>query len=85
MKITDVCVEVFTHKSKIVRDSEGHTHPGDEHEVCNALLTVATDEGAEGYCFGSPDSLRASVIDRYVKPVLVGEDPFDREGQGRYV
>ena len=79
MKITDVRVEVFTHKSKVVRDSEGHGHPGDEHEARNALLTVTTDEGAEGYCFGSPDSLRPAVIDGYIKPVLVGEDPFDRE------
>jgi len=79
VKITDVRVDVFTHKSKTVRDSEGHTHPGEEHEALNALLTITSDEGAEGYSFGSPDSLRPYVIDRYVRPVFVGEDPFDRE------
>ncbi len=79
MKITDVRVDVFTYRSKIVRDSEGHTHPGDEHEARNALLTVTTDEGAEGYCFGAPDTLRPFVVDGYLKPVLVGQDPFDRE------
>lgn len=79
MKITDVRVEVFTCRSKIVRDSEGHGHPGEEHETTNALLTVLTDDGPEGYCFGAPDSLRPAVLDRFVKPVLVGEDPLDRE------
>jgi len=79
VEITDVRVDVFTYRSRIVRDSEGHTHPGEEHEALNALLTVTTDDGAEGYCFGSPDGLRPYVIDRFIRPNLIGQDPFDRE------
>ena len=79
MKITDARVEVFKYESEVVEDSEGHLHPGPKHEARNALLTVLTDGGAEGYSFGSPDLLRESVMERHVRPVLLGRDPFDRE------
>jgi len=79
MKITDVRVDVFRYESEIVEDDEGHQHPGPKQEAQSALLTVVTDEGAEGYGFGSPDLLRKSVIDRYLRPVLTGRDPMDRE------
>jgi L-alanine-DL-glutamate epimerase-like enolase superfamily enzyme len=75
MKITDVRAEVFGYKSKIVRDAEGHTHPGPEHEATETLIRIMTDEGAEGYCFGAGKD----VIDRLAKPALLGENPLDRE------
>jgi L-alanine-DL-glutamate epimerase-like enolase superfamily enzyme len=75
MKIIDVVTEPFTYKSKIVRDSEGHTHPGPEHDATQTLLRIVTDEGAEGYCFGA----NKEAIDRIVKPILIGADPFYRE------
>ena len=75
MKIVDVVTQGFHCRSRIVRDSEGHAHPGPEHEATQHLLTIVADEGAEGYCFGaSPE-----VIQRVVKPALLGEDPYDRE------
>jgi len=79
MKISDVRVEVFKYESEVVEDSEGHLHPGPKHEARNALVTVLTDDGAEGYSFGSPDLLRESVMERHVRPALLGRDPFDRE------
>jgi L-alanine-DL-glutamate epimerase-like enolase superfamily enzyme len=75
MKIIDVVVETFQYKSKTVRDSEGHGHPGPEHDATQSLLRIITDEGIEGYCFGA----NKNVIDQTVKPILIGADPFYRE------
>ncbi|MBN2391495.1 MAG: mandelate racemase family protein [Anaerolineae bacterium] len=75
MKITEITTQTFTYTSHTTRDSEGHTHPGPEHEARQTLLRVATDEGTEGYAFGSnPDVIRSIVA-----PMLLGEDPFYRE------
>ncbi len=75
MKITDVKVQAFNYKSNTVRDSEGHGHPGPEHDATQTLVTVTTDEGAEGYSFGAGKD----VIEHIIKPAVVGEDPFYRE------
>ncbi|MDP6779110.1 MAG: mandelate racemase family protein [Candidatus Latescibacteria bacterium] len=75
MKITDCTTTVFKYRSKIVRDTDGHTHPGEEHDASQVLLTISTDEGAEGYCFGASPG----VVERVIKPAIVGEDPFYRE------
>src|SRR5438094_9799562 len=77
MRIENITVRVFTHKSKTVRDTDGHTHPGPEHDARQALFTITADDGSEGYAFGSPEGLRKSVIDGYVKQVLLGQDSFD--------
>ena len=79
MQIENVVVHVFNYKSSVVSDSEGHGHPGPEHDAQNALLTIHTDEGTAGYCFGSPIGLTAGILDEYIRPALVGQDPFDRE------
>ena len=75
MKIVDIITEVFRSRSRIVRDSEGHTHPGPEHDATQTLLRIVTDEGVEGYWIG----VNRDAIERIVKPVLVGADPFYRE------
>ena len=76
MKIVDVTVRQFHCKSQMVRDSEGHAHPGAEHDATSSLLTIHTDEGAEGYCFGAGSR---DVIENAIKPALIGQDPFYRE------
>ena len=76
MRITDMTVRRFSYISNTVRDSEGHGHPGDPHEAEQSLLTIHTDEGVEGYFFGSPPQ---ALIDGLVKPFISGEDPFYRE------
>ena len=76
MKITDLSVRRFRYISNTVRDSEGHGHPGPEHEAVQSVLTIHTDEGVEGYFFGSPPQ---ELIDSLVKPYITGEDPFYRE------
>ena len=75
MRIVDVIVEPFRYRSQVVRDSEGHTHPGPEHDATQTLLRIITDEGVAGYAFG----VDPRIVQRIVKPLIVGEDPFYRE------
>ncbi len=75
MKITDVTTQAFVYKTSIARDEDGHTHPGPENDAVQTMVTVVSDEGAEGHAFGGA----AAVMEQVVKPALVGEDPFDRE------
>jgi L-alanine-DL-glutamate epimerase-like enolase superfamily enzyme len=76
MKIADVRVERFHYRSKVVRDADGHGHPGEEHDAVQAMLTISTDDGARGHAFGG---ISADIVSSVVGPVLVGEHPFYRE------
>jgi L-alanine-DL-glutamate epimerase-like enolase superfamily enzyme len=75
MKIVDVVAEEFHYKSAVVRDAEGHGHPGAEHDATQCLLRIVTDEGVEGYDFGG----HKDVFHHLIRPALIGEDPFNRE------
>ena len=44
-----------------------------------AILTIRTDTGEEGYCFSPPQIVREHVLEKFVRKVLIGADPFDRE------
>src|SRR5829696_5676455 len=79
MKIVDVTTQVFGYRTQIVRDSEGHAHPGPEHDASQCLLRIVADDGAEGNCFGA----NPRVIEHIVRPALLGEDPFYRERIGQ--
>jgi L-alanine-DL-glutamate epimerase-like enolase superfamily enzyme len=83
MKIVDVQVEPFF--ARVDRFQNGVAHP--QTAVTQTLTRIITDEGAEGYYLGGQghgdqDGLtpasRAYVAER-LKPLLVGQDPFDRE------
>ena len=76
MKIVDVTLQTFGYRSQIVRDADGHGHPGEEHDATQSLLRICTDDGAEGHYIGS---VNAGTIQQIVKPVLLGEDPFYHE------
>jgi L-alanine-DL-glutamate epimerase-like enolase superfamily enzyme len=75
MKIVDVQTQTFRYRSKSVRDAEGHSHPGPEHDATQSLLRIVADNGAEGYCFGA----HPPAIQNIVRHALIGEDPFYRE------
>ena len=75
MKITDVQTVRFKTTSNTVRDTDGHGHPGPEHEATQTLLKIVTDEGIVGHWFGAD----ATVMESVIKPAIVGEDPFMRE------
>jgi L-alanine-DL-glutamate epimerase-like enolase superfamily enzyme len=79
MRITGVHVEVFSTPSRRAQDSAGHAHPGDEVMIKMALLRIACDDGCEGYAFGPPELIRPHIIESFVRKVLVGRDPMDRE------
>lgn len=81
MKIVDITSRSFRYQSRRSRDSEGHTHPGPPRDATENLVTIVADEGAEGYSFGAS----ASVIEHLVKPLIVGEDPYDREKIWRHL
>jgi L-alanine-DL-glutamate epimerase-like enolase superfamily enzyme len=75
MKIVDVQTETFRYRTKVVRDSEGHSHPGPEHDATQSMLRVITDSGVEGYCFGANPQVTRAIVHE----AIVGEDPFYRE------
>ena len=79
MKIQKIEVTTFQSTSKKVNDTDGHTHPGPEHDTTEALLTITDDEGNSGYSSGSPEALRPYIIENFLKKVFMGEDPRDRE------
>lgn len=79
MKIVDVTIRIFAHKTEIARDKAGHSHPGKPTDTRNGLLTVKCDDGSEGHCIYNPEVIRSYVVERLFKPVLIGQDPFERE------
>ncbi len=76
MQITNVTVQTFSYRSKTVRDSEGHGHPGPENDASQSLVTIHTDEGVSGQAFGA---IARGTLEKLVKPILVGQDPLYRE------
>ncbi|HLZ26775.1 MAG TPA: enolase C-terminal domain-like protein [Chloroflexota bacterium] len=76
MKIAAVDVQRFRYRSNVVRDSDGHGHPGPEQDAVQSMLTITTDDGASGHYFGG---VNAGAIEQIVAPMLVGEDPLYRE------
>ena len=83
MKIVDITVTPF--KSHADRFRNGVVYP--QSEIIQTLTTIVTDEGAVGYYFGGQghgdqDGLQQEGRDYIVQritPLLVGQDPFDRE------
>jgi L-alanine-DL-glutamate epimerase-like enolase superfamily enzyme len=83
MKITDVTVKLFTWEGLPARQFGRHTGrmPAGASEL--GLVTVSTDEGVEGHAFlGSSNrgaGFDAASLIRFLKPLLVGQNPLDRE------
>ena len=75
MKIEKIEVTTFKSTSKKVNDTDGHTHPGPEHDTTEALLTIIDDEGNSGYSFGSPEALRPYIVENFFKKSLHGRRP----------
>lgn len=82
MKITNVEAISFVTKSRAHPTKWGYGVWSEERDEVQRILKISTDEGAEGFFTGgnayfvppSPD-----VIEHVVKPLLVGENPLDRE------
>ena len=83
MKITDLTVTLFSWDDLPARQFGRHTGrmPAGKSEL--GLVKVSTDEGVEGHAFlGSSNrgaSYDAASLIRFLKPLLVGQNPLDRE------
>jgi len=75
MKITDIEVIAFRSTTRQHPTRWGYSTFGPEREVVQTLTRIATDEGVEGCALGGD----RAAIERMVKPLLVGENPLDRE------
>jgi L-alanine-DL-glutamate epimerase-like enolase superfamily enzyme len=75
MKITDIQVIRFRTTSRLWPTKWGYSTWGDEHEVTSSITKIITDEGVVGYNIGGDQA----TTDRLVKPLLVDENPLDRE------
>ncbi|MFV0332771.1 MAG: enolase C-terminal domain-like protein [Tropicimonas sp.] len=79
MKIETVTAKVFRHRTGIVRDSDGHGHPGAESQTTSALLTITANTGASGHILTRAPDVSDAVLGRFVRPNLTGEDPLCTE------
>lgn len=82
MKITDVTVTLFAWDTMPAISYQGLVRKaGFQHD--QGLVTIHTDEGVEGHAFlgkgVDPASSDAGNIVKYLKPLLIGHDPLDRE------
>src|SRR6202035_3936164 len=82
MKITDVTLTLFAWDS-IPSTIYGHHTARPTGKSDLGLLRIVTDEGIEGHAFlgtsSNPASLDGPALIRFLKPVVIGQDPLDRE------
>ena len=81
MQIVEVTSTIFVYESNQVKDTDGHAHPGDPHETRGALLRITCDDGTSGHVIASPGDVPESLIEQFIRPVLVGSDPMRWELQ----
>jgi L-alanine-DL-glutamate epimerase-like enolase superfamily enzyme len=83
MKITDVELISFRMLTKHNRTRWGYSIAGEERYGTQTVTKIVTDEGAEGYNVGGVHGYSygasADEVEGLVKPLLVGENPLDRE------
>jgi L-alanine-DL-glutamate epimerase-like enolase superfamily enzyme len=82
MKITDVTVTLFTWDG--IPATQYGRHSGRFSGTSDlGLVAIRTDAGIDGHAFlgtsSVPGSKDADVVTKVLKPMLVGEDPLDRE------
>jgi L-alanine-DL-glutamate epimerase-like enolase superfamily enzyme len=82
MKITDLTVTLFAWDDIPATRYAAHTGRFSGSSQLG-LVTIATDEGIAGHAFlGSayyPADLDAGQLMRFLKPIVVGQNPLDRE------
>ncbi|MBV9828053.1 MAG: mandelate racemase [Alphaproteobacteria bacterium] len=82
MKITDVRLTLFAWEG-IPSTTYGHHSARPTGRSDLGLLRVMTDEGVEGHAFlgtsSNPASLDGPALIRFLKPVVMEQDPLDRE------
>ncbi|WP_418591863.1 enolase C-terminal domain-like protein [Ponticoccus sp. (in: a-proteobacteria)] len=79
MKITAITARTFRHSTNTVRDSDGHGHPGPVSQTTSAILSIETDEGLSGHIVTRTADVSEALLDRFVRPNLIGQDPLCTE------
>lgn len=79
MKITAITVKTFRHTTNTIRDSDGHGHPGPVSSTTSSVLTIETDEGISGSVMTRVADGNEAILDRFIRPNLIGEDPICTE------
>ena len=86
MKIVDVIVESFNYKSHIVRDSEGHTHPGPEHDAtqtCSASSPTRASRATASARAAAPSSASSSrSCSARIRSTVSASGSSSRSGSG---
>jgi L-alanine-DL-glutamate epimerase-like enolase superfamily enzyme len=86
MKITDITLTLFSWES-IPSTIYGHHTARPTGKSDLGLLRVVTDEGIEGNAFlgtsSNPASLDGPGLIRFLKPILMDQNPLDRERLNR--
>lgn len=78
--VETVTLTRFATTSRVISDEHGHGHPSEtEQPATGALLTITDSDGDKGYCFAGADHLRPRVLNGYIRPALIGQDPLCRE------
>jgi L-alanine-DL-glutamate epimerase-like enolase superfamily enzyme len=77
--IERVEVTVFSTVTKTSVDAAGHRHPGPERPTTQGLLSIVDADEMVGRVLVQPEHLTQSVLDKHVRPVLLGADGLRRE------
>ncbi len=82
MKITDLTLTLFKWEDIPKQLPKRHTgQTGSASQM--ALVTITTNQGIQGHGFlgtsGHSAEMDAGTLIRYLKPVVMGQNPFDRE------
>ena len=79
MKIETIEAKVFQHSTNQIKDTDGHAHPGPVRQTQSALLVITCDDGTSGQVIASPGDAEEALLEKFIRPVLVGEDPMRHE------
>ena len=82
-KITDVEVISFRMPTSSQGTKWGYGEVSAEHNGVQSITRISTDSGAVGYSTGGVHSYfygaTSAEVESVIKPMLVGQDPWDRE------
>jgi L-alanine-DL-glutamate epimerase-like enolase superfamily enzyme len=86
MKITDVTITLFAWEA-VPHTTYGHHSARPTGKSDLGLLRLITDEGIEGHAFlgtsSNPASLDGPQLIHFLKPIVMGQNPLDRERLNR--
>jgi len=86
MKITDVTITLFSWEA-VPHTTYGHHSAAPTGKSDLGLVRIQTDEGVEGHAFlgtsSNPASLDGPGLIRFLKPIVMGQNPLDRERLNR--